>query len=52
MRKGLTSKMDAIIGKVAAMESIKPYILCGGTITIFMPFSGKDMMFRRGLMLL
>ena len=31
MRKGLTSKMDAIIGKVAAMESIKPYILCGGT---------------------
>jgi hypothetical protein len=31
MRKGLTDKMDAIIGKVAVMESIKPYILCGGT---------------------
>jgi len=31
MRKGLTDKTDAIIGKVAAMESIKPYILCGGT---------------------
>jgi len=31
MRKGLTEKMDAIIEKVAAMECIKPYILCGGT---------------------
>lgn len=31
MRKGLTSKIDSIIEKVAAMESIKPYILCGGT---------------------
>ncbi|MDR3056670.1 MAG: nucleotidyl transferase AbiEii/AbiGii toxin family protein [Prevotella sp.] len=31
MRKGITEKMDAIIEKVAAMESIKPYILAGGT---------------------
>lgn len=31
MRKGLTEKIDAIIEKVAGMESIKPYILCGGT---------------------
>jgi len=31
MRKGLTEKMDAIIEKVAAMECIKSYILCGGT---------------------
>jgi len=31
MRKGLTDKIDAIIEKVAQMESIKPYILCGGT---------------------
>lgn len=31
MRKGLTSKIDSIIEKVAAVESIKPYILCGGT---------------------
>lgn len=31
MRKGLTEKIDAIIEKVAAMESIKPYILAGGT---------------------
>lgn len=31
MRKGLTEKMDVIIEKVAAMDSIKPYILCGGT---------------------
>ncbi len=31
MRKGLTNKTDAIIGKVAAMDCIKPYILCGGT---------------------
>lgn len=31
MRKDLTEKMDAIIEKVAAMDSIKPYILAGGT---------------------
>ncbi len=31
MRKGLTEKIDAIIEKVATMESIKPYILAGGT---------------------
>ncbi|NLE31777.1 MAG: nucleotidyl transferase AbiEii/AbiGii toxin family protein [Bacteroidales bacterium] len=31
MRKGLTEKIEAIIEKVAVMESIKPYILCGGT---------------------
>lgn len=31
MRKGLTEKMDVIIEKVAAMDCIKPYILCGGT---------------------
>ncbi|GHT29768.1 hypothetical protein AGMMS49574_07430 [Bacteroidia bacterium] len=31
MHKGITEKMDAIIEKVAAMESIKPYILAGGT---------------------
>lgn len=31
MRKGLTENIDAIIEKVAGMESIKPYILCGGT---------------------
>jgi hypothetical protein len=31
MRKGLTPNVDAIIEKVAAMETIKPYILCGGT---------------------
>ena len=31
MRKGLTEKTDAIIEKVALMDSIKPYILCGGT---------------------
>ncbi|MFV0553595.1 MAG: nucleotidyl transferase AbiEii/AbiGii toxin family protein [Mangrovibacterium sp.] len=31
MRKGLTANIDAIIEKVATMESIKPYILCGGT---------------------
>lgn len=31
MRKGLTEKIEAIIEKVAGMESIKPYILCGGT---------------------
>ncbi len=31
MRKGLTEKIDTIIGKVATMESIKSYILGGGT---------------------
>ena len=31
MRKGLTDKIDVVIHKVAKMESIKPYILCGGT---------------------
>ena len=31
MRKGLTEKIDAISEKVAKMESIKPYILAGGT---------------------
>lgn len=31
MRKGLTDNISAIIDKVAAMESIKPYILSGGT---------------------
>ncbi len=31
MCKGLTEKIDTIIEKVAAMESIKPYILAGGT---------------------
>jgi len=31
MRKGLTDKIGAIIEKVAEMENIKPYILCGGT---------------------
>jgi predicted nucleotidyltransferase component of viral defense system len=31
MRKGLTEKIDAIIEKVATMESIKPYTLAGGT---------------------
>lgn len=31
MRKGVTEKIDAIIEKVATMETIKPYILCGGT---------------------
>ncbi len=31
MRKGLTEKIDLIIEKVATMESIKPYILAGGT---------------------
>jgi predicted nucleotidyltransferase component of viral defense system len=31
MRKGLTANIDAIIDKVAAMETIKPYILAGGT---------------------
>lgn len=31
MRQGLTAKVDAIIEKVAGLECIKPYILCGGT---------------------
>ena len=31
MRKGLTEKTDIIIEKVATMESIKSYILTGGT---------------------
>jgi len=31
MRKGLTEKIAIIIEKVSAMESIKPYILGGGT---------------------
>lgn len=31
MRKGLTEKIDIIIEKVATMQSIKPYILGGGT---------------------
>ena len=31
MHKGLTTKIDAIIEKVAEFECIKPYILCGGT---------------------
>ena len=31
MRKGLTANIDAIIEKVAAMETITPYILAGGT---------------------
>ena len=31
MRKGLTANIDAIIEKVATMETIAPYILAGGT---------------------
>ena len=31
MRQGLTDNIDAIIERVAQMECIKPYILCGGT---------------------
>ncbi len=31
MHKGLTEKIDSIIDNVAGMESIKSYILCGGT---------------------
>jgi predicted nucleotidyltransferase component of viral defense system len=31
MRKGLTAGIDAIIEKVATMETIEPYILAGGT---------------------
>ena len=31
MKQGLTANIDAIIGQVAQLECIKPYILCGGT---------------------
>lgn len=31
MHKGLTPNIEAIIDKVADLECIKPYILCGGT---------------------
>lgn len=31
MRKGLTENIDVIIERVARLECIKPYILCGGT---------------------
>jgi len=31
MRKGLTTNINAIIDNVAAMETIEPYILAGGT---------------------
>ena len=31
MRQGLTVKVEAIIDKVAELECIKPYLLCGGT---------------------
>ncbi|MDR0907696.1 MAG: nucleotidyl transferase AbiEii/AbiGii toxin family protein [Rikenellaceae bacterium] len=31
MRKGLTPNIEAIIDKVAEMETIRPYILAGGT---------------------
>ena len=31
MRKGLTENINAIIERVAEMESIKPYVLAGGT---------------------
>ena len=31
MRKGLTANIEAIIDRVAQLECIKPYILCGGT---------------------
>ena len=31
MRQGLTANIEAIIEQVAQLESIKPYILCGGT---------------------
>lgn len=66
MRKGLTRKIESIIEKVAAMESIKPYILCGGTalaiqldhrksedldfITISIQFSERGMIFLSELM--
>lgn len=31
MRKGITQQIEAVIDQVAQMESLKPYILCGGT---------------------
>ncbi len=31
MRQGLTTKIDAIIGQVAQLDCIRPYVLCGGT---------------------
>ncbi len=31
MRRGLTAKIEAIIDKVAEMDCISPYVLCGGT---------------------
>ncbi|MBO5748633.1 MAG: nucleotidyl transferase AbiEii/AbiGii toxin family protein [Muribaculaceae bacterium] len=31
MRQGLTVKVETIIDKVAELECIKPYLLCGGT---------------------
>ena len=31
MRQGLTAKVEAIIDKIAELECIKPYLLCGGT---------------------
>ena len=31
MRQGLTTNIDAIIEKVAQLECIKPYVLCGDT---------------------
>lgn len=31
MRQGLTAKVKAIIDKIAELECIKPYLLCGGT---------------------
>lgn len=31
MRQGLTAMVEAIIDKIAELECIKPYLLCGGT---------------------
>lgn len=31
MRRGLTAKIEAIIDRVAEMDCISPYVLCGGT---------------------
>lgn len=31
MHQGLTAKIEEIIGQVAQLECIKPYIMCGGT---------------------
>lgn len=31
MRRGLTAKIEAIIDKVAELDCISPYVLCGGT---------------------